>query len=77
MAGKSEQVLKLNKKKEGDEGSVYQCPFMRVPECFRQSMDQPLSVAICQACILGRIEKHLFTISKKDVPPTRFIPELK
>ncbi len=44
------------------------CTFMKLPTCMRQDTSKRLDVSICQACISGRIESHLFALREKMVP---------
>ena len=55
--------------KKDEKKPVYECPYMRVVRCYRQNTKKALDTSICIACVLGRIEKHMFTmVSDK---PTR------
>ena len=44
------------------------CTFMKLPRCMRQDASKRLDLSICQACISGRIESHLFALREKMVP---------
>jgi hypothetical protein len=41
------------------------CLFMKLPKCMRQDTTKRVDVTICNACIAGRTEGHLFEIKKK------------
>ena len=41
------------------------CSFMKLPRCMRQDQAKRLDLSICQACISGRMEGHLFAIKEK------------
>jgi len=56
---KEEAIMK--KKEE----VVRECPYMGLPKCFRQDISNPLDTQVCIACILSRIEQHLFKSNKK------------
>jgi hypothetical protein len=45
------------------------CLFMKLPRCMRQDTSKRLDFDICQACIAGRMEGHLFAIKQKLVGP--------
>ena len=38
------------------------CAFMKMPRCMRQDASKRLDLDICQACIAGRIEGHIFAL---------------
>ena len=44
------------------------CAFMKLPRCMRQDASKRLDLSICQACISGRIEGHIFAIKEHVVP---------
>ena len=41
------------------------CAFMSMPRCMRQDVSKRLSFDICQACISGRMEGHLFALREE------------
>ena len=44
------------------------CSFMKLPRCLRQDTSKRLDVTMCQACISGRVESHLFALRQKLAP---------
>lgn len=44
---------------------LLQCSFSDLKVCLKQSPTVKLNMEICTNCLLGRIEKHLFSIVKK------------
>jgi hypothetical protein len=40
----------------------YECELMKLPKCPNQDISRRLDMSICQACIAGRSERHLFEI---------------
>lgn len=39
-----------------------ECAFMKLPKCQLQDVSKRLDLEICNACISGRSERHLFDI---------------
>lgn len=44
------------------------CLFMKLPKCMRQDTGRQLDLNICTACILGRIEGHLYALREHYMP---------
>lgn len=42
----------------------YECELMKLPKCPNQDVSRRLDMEICQACIAGRSERHLFAIQE-------------
>ena len=53
----------MSEKKKVEKKPVYECPYMRVVKCYRQDIKKSLDTSICIACVLGRVEKHMFTLT--------------
>ncbi len=49
------------KKSVDDSGK---CIFMRLPKCLKQDTSKRLDMSVCDACISGRMERHLFNIKE-------------
>lgn len=41
-----------------------ECAFMKLPKCQLQDVSKRLDLEICNACISGRSERHLFDIKE-------------
>lgn len=50
---------------EDNKTVVSKCEFMKIPKCYKQIAGRPLNLQICQCCMLGRIERHLFSLAAK------------
>ena len=44
------------------EGNSGKCIFMNLPKCLKQDTSKRLDMSVCNACIGGRQERHLFNI---------------
>lgn len=41
------------------------CTFMKLPKCMRQDVSKRLDISICNACIMGRMEGHLYALRER------------
>jgi hypothetical protein len=59
-----------NNDPQHDRGNIGEnpCAFMKLPKCMRQDVSKRLDLTICNACIAGRAEGHLFALREKLVP---------
>ena len=58
--------IKMKKsQKEINEPKIMSCIYSGLKNCLKQSPDIKIDQSICTNCLLGRIEKHLFSIVKK------------
>lgn len=43
---------------------VSECMFMKLPKCMLQDTTKRMDLEVCNACISGRTERHIFDIKE-------------